>query len=174
MPTTASLVELRPGESRLLSPEPSPSTSSFHHADLIQLEDPHDSSSVIKEAYENEDRGRSDEYSIEAQATTAQKPTSSNQNQQHQQQQKQTFADDSAVEDEPMSQVDYLSHSWKEEDIWSSWRYVKSRKHDYKEFVRLENASWRSWIQKKNGLGTIPPETLDWCVYSSLGNEKSL
>ncbi|KAJ5622797.1 hypothetical protein N7490_011402 [Penicillium lividum] len=73
-------------------------------------------------------------------------------------------ADDSSVEDEPSRHVDYLSHDWREEDIWSSWRYVAARKNDYSNGARLENASWRTWAKAKNNLGTISPETLHWYV----------
>ncbi|KAJ6035806.1 hypothetical protein N7540_000085 [Penicillium herquei] len=71
-------------------------------------------------------------------------------------------ADDTSVEDEPSRHVDYLSHDWREEDIWSSWRYVTARRNDYSNGVRLENASWRTWAKAKNNLGTISPETLNW------------
>lgn len=71
-------------------------------------------------------------------------------------------ADDSSVEDEPSRHVDYLSHEWREEDIWSSWRYVAARRNDYSNGARLENASWRTWAKAKNNLGTISPETLNW------------
>lgn len=71
-------------------------------------------------------------------------------------------ADDTLLEVEPSHHVDYLSHPWKEEDIWSSWRYVTSRKHVYGNGLRLENASWRSWAKSKHKLGTISPETLNW------------
>lgn len=71
-------------------------------------------------------------------------------------------ADDTAIEAEPSRHVDYLSHEWREEDIWASWRYVTARKNDYSNGVRLENASWRTWAKAKNNLGTISPETLNW------------
>ncbi|KAJ5772797.1 hypothetical protein N7457_007693 [Penicillium paradoxum] len=71
-------------------------------------------------------------------------------------------ADDTSIEDEPSRHVDYLSHDWKEEDIWSSWRYVTSRKNDYSNGVRLENASWRTWAKAKHNLKTISPESLNW------------
>ncbi|KAH7187339.1 hypothetical protein DER44DRAFT_816540 [Fusarium oxysporum] len=32
--------------------------------------------------------------------------------------------DDMAVSSRPSCQVDYLSHNWSKEDIWSSWRYI--------------------------------------------------
>ena len=73
-------------------------------------------------------------------------------------------ADDSSVEEEPSRHVDYLSHDWREEDIWASWRYVTARKNDYSNGVRLENASWRTWAKAKHNLGTISPETLNWYV----------
>lgn len=71
-------------------------------------------------------------------------------------------ADDTSVEEEPSRHVDYLSHEWREEDIWASWRYVTARRSDYSNGVRLENASWRTWAKAKHNLGTISPETLNW------------
>ncbi|KAL4789193.1 hypothetical protein BDV19DRAFT_36307 [Aspergillus venezuelensis] len=71
-------------------------------------------------------------------------------------------ADDSSVEEEPSRHVDYLSHEWREEDIWTSWRYVAERKEVYENSVRLENASWRTWTKLRHNLGTISPETLNW------------
>ncbi|EPS31903.1 hypothetical protein PDE_06862 [Penicillium oxalicum 114-2] len=71
-------------------------------------------------------------------------------------------ADDTSVEEEPSRHVDYLSHEWREEDIWASWRYVTARKESYSNGVRLENASWRTWAKAKHRLGTISPETLNW------------
>ena len=71
-------------------------------------------------------------------------------------------ADDTSLEDEPSVHVDYLSHGWREEDIWSSWRYVVRKKNVYRNKVRLENASWRIWAKTKDNLGTISPESLDW------------
>jgi hypothetical protein len=75
--------------------------------------------------------------------------------------------DDTSIEDEPSRHVDYLSHDWKEEDIWSSWRYVTSRKNDYSNGVRLENASWRTWAKAKHNLKTVSPESLNWWVQFS-------
>lgn len=77
-------------------------------------------------------------------------------------------ADDTLIEDEPSRHVDYLSHDWKEEDIWSSWRYVTSRRNDYSNGVRLENASWRTWAKAKHNLKTISPESLNWYVFDLL------
>lgn len=71
-------------------------------------------------------------------------------------------ADDSSIEAEPSRHVDYLSHEWREEDIWASWRYVTARKDDYSNGLRLENASWRTWAKAKNKLGTVSAETLNW------------
>ncbi|KAK2684226.1 hypothetical protein QWA68_016916, partial [Fusarium oxysporum] len=70
--------------------------------------------------------------------------------------------DDMAISNRPSHHVDYLSHNWKEEDIWSSWRYIVMRRGDLPDSARLENAAWRTWIQAKNNLKTISPETLDW------------
>ncbi|KAJ5982149.1 hypothetical protein N7451_012249 [Penicillium sp. IBT 35674x] len=71
-------------------------------------------------------------------------------------------ADDMSVEEEPCRNVDYLSHEWREEDLWASWCYITARRSDYSNGVRLENASWRTWAKAKHNLGTVPPETLDW------------
>lgn len=71
-------------------------------------------------------------------------------------------SDDSSIETEPSRHVDYLSHEWKEEDIWASWRYVVTRRNAYSNGVRLENASWRTWAKSKYNLRTVSPETLNW------------
>ena len=70
--------------------------------------------------------------------------------------------DDTAVRHEPSRQVDYLSHDWKEEDIWSSWRHIVSKRKVYGNSARLENASWRTWAKAKYRLKTVSPETLNW------------
>ncbi|KAI0383878.1 hypothetical protein F5Y04DRAFT_278504 [Hypomontagnella monticulosa] len=70
--------------------------------------------------------------------------------------------DDTAVEYHPTQHVDYLSHNWKEEDIWSSWRYIVSKRREYTNGPRLENASWRTWMKAKYKLKTVTPETLNW------------
>ncbi|KKZ62975.1 hypothetical protein EMCG_02686 [[Emmonsia] crescens] len=70
--------------------------------------------------------------------------------------------DDASIEDEPTRHVDYLSHDWKEEDIWSSWRYIVSRRDEYNNGTRLENAAWRTWAKAKHRLGTVTPESLNW------------
>ncbi|KAI0842045.1 hypothetical protein F5Y06DRAFT_284906 [Hypoxylon sp. FL0890] len=70
--------------------------------------------------------------------------------------------DDTAVEHHPTQHVDYLSHDWREEDIWSSWRYIVSKKREYSNGPRLENASWRTWMKAKYKLKTVTPETLNW------------
>ena len=73
-------------------------------------------------------------------------------------------ADDIDVKEQPSRQVDYLSHEWREEDIWSSWRHIVARRRTYGNHSRLENASWRTWTKQKYGLKTVSPETLNWCV----------
>lgn len=70
--------------------------------------------------------------------------------------------DDTAVRSLPSRHVDYLSHNWKEEDIWSSWKLIVSRRNAYGNSARLENASWRTWTKSKNKLKTVSPETLNW------------
>lgn len=70
--------------------------------------------------------------------------------------------DDTAVRIPPSRHVDYLSHNWKEEDIWSSWKLIVSKRNAYNNSSRLENASWRTWMKAKNNLKTVSPETLNW------------
>ena len=70
--------------------------------------------------------------------------------------------DDIAVRTQPCRYVDYLSHDWREEDIWSSWKLIVSRRGDYNNSARLENASWRTWMKSKNNLETVSAEALNW------------
>ena len=70
--------------------------------------------------------------------------------------------DDTAIRIEPSRHVDYLSHDWKEEDIWASWRHIVAKRKSYVNSARLENASWRSWTKSKYRLKTVSPETLNW------------
>jgi hypothetical protein len=72
--------------------------------------------------------------------------------------------DDSAVRKLPSRHVDYLSHNWREEDIWSSWQLIVSKRKAYNNSARLENASWRTWMKAKFKLKTVTPETLNWYV----------
>jgi hypothetical protein len=68
-------------------------------------------------------------------------------------------ADDTLVRTHPFRHVDYLSYSWKEEDIW---KYIVSQREAYDNSARLENASWRTWTKVKNKLKTVSPESLNW------------
>ncbi|KAH9205177.1 hypothetical protein DL95DRAFT_492342 [Leptodontidium sp. 2 PMI_412] len=70
--------------------------------------------------------------------------------------------DDTAICTQPSRHVDYLSHHWREEDIWSSWKHIVSKRGEYRNSARLENASWRAWMKSKNKLNTVSPDTLDW------------
>ncbi|KAI0553757.1 hypothetical protein F4679DRAFT_435207 [Xylaria curta] len=70
--------------------------------------------------------------------------------------------DDTALKHRPTHHVDYLSHDWREEDIWSSWRYIISKRNEFANAPRLENASWRTWMKAKYKLKTVSPETLNW------------
>lgn len=74
------------------------------------------------------------------------------------------FTDDTAIKHEPLRHVDYLSHDWREEDMWASWRHAVSHRKLYGQKSRLENALWRAWGKSKYQLHTIRPETLNWFV----------
>jgi hypothetical protein len=73
-----------------------------------------------------------------------------------------TVADDTMIREEPSRHVDYLSHDWREEDIWASWRHIVSQRRVYGQKSRLENASWRTWAKSKYRLRTVSPEKLNW------------
>ena len=72
--------------------------------------------------------------------------------------------DDSAVKAEPTRHVDYLSHVWKDEDLWSSWRHIVAKRRTYGETSRLENAAWRTWGKSQYDLHTVSPVSLNWWV----------
>ncbi|WFD29499.1 protein phosphatase regulator [Malassezia sp. CBS 17886] len=76
--------------------------------------------------------------------------------------------DDAQIERKtPQICVDYLSHEWKDEDVWNSWKAMTKRKYEIANGVRLENASWRTWAKQRGKLKTISPETLNWWVATS-------
>lgn len=70
--------------------------------------------------------------------------------------------DDTDIQSEPTRHVDYLSHNWKEEDIWASWKHIVAKRNVYANSPRLENASWRTWAKFKYRLRTVSPEALNW------------
>src|SRR5262249_37757817 len=75
---------------------------------------------------------------------------------------KETARDDLDIVYEPTRHVDYLSHEWDQQDIWSSWRYVVARRNKITNCERLENAAWRTWVKTMYNLKTISPESLNW------------
>lgn len=79
--------------------------------------------------------------------------------------------DDSGISTRlPSICVDYLSHDWAEDDVWTSWKAMTRHKSEIANGVRLENASWRTWAKQRGKLKTISPETLNWYV-TSLNDE---
>lgn len=72
--------------------------------------------------------------------------------------------DDDALEEEPVINVDYLSHVWREEDIWVTRRYVLRKKKTLKHSTRLENALWRAWTKYQQQLKTVSPDSVSWLV----------
>ena len=85
-----------------------------------------------------------------------------------------TAGDDTAIRIQPTRHVDYLSHNWKEEDIWSSWRHIVGKRKAYSNSSRLENASWRTWAKAKYGLQTVSPERLNWYSVLVLANHAAI
>lgn len=83
--------------------------------------------------------------------------------------------DDAQIESRmPTVCVDYLSHQWTDEDVWSSWKAMTKQKNQIANGVRLENASWRTWAKQRGNLKTISPETLNWYVCPSSSFSPSL
>ncbi|KAG7839419.1 hypothetical protein KL942_003030 [Ogataea angusta] len=80
----------------------------------------------------------------------------------------QQLHDDIDVQHSPEQHVDYLSHNWDELEISKSWRYVTLKRNDFANSARLENASWRTWAQARNGLKTISPAELNWSKESDV------
>lgn len=76
--------------------------------------------------------------------------------------------DDTDLVAEPSRHVDYLSHEWDVSDISKSWRYVIQRRKDVANAARLENASWRTWAQRRSNLKTISPEEVNWSKESDV------
>lgn len=76
--------------------------------------------------------------------------------------------DDSDLVAEPSRHVDYLSHQWDIDDISKSWRYVILRRQNVANAARLENASWRTWAQRRSHLKTINPEEVNWLKESDV------
>lgn len=72
--------------------------------------------------------------------------------------------DDVAIAEEPSRHVDYLSHDWTEQDIWSSYKHLRSKRKVYSKRERLENAAWRLWGKTRQQLGTVAPESINWSV----------
>ncbi|SPO02470.1 uncharacterized protein DNG_05143 [Cephalotrichum gorgonifer] len=70
--------------------------------------------------------------------------------------------DDAAIMPQPTRHIDYLSHDWREEEVWSSWKYIVSQRPEGNNGRRLENALWRIWTKAKKKLGTVRPETINW------------
>jgi hypothetical protein len=70
--------------------------------------------------------------------------------------------DDMAVLRQPTRHVDYLSHSWKEEDIRASYQYIKCNRSTLNKSERIENACWRSWAMLRWNLRTVSPDCVCW------------
>lgn len=76
--------------------------------------------------------------------------------------------DDNDIEVEPEFHVDYFSHQWDVGDISKSWRYIIQKRKNVANSARLENASWRTWAQRRLNLKTINPEKLNWSKESDI------
>jgi hypothetical protein len=70
--------------------------------------------------------------------------------------------DDSVISRQPTRHVDYLSHTWKEEDIRASYQYIRCNRSTLNKSERIENACWRSWAMLKCNLRTVSPDCVCW------------
>ncbi len=70
--------------------------------------------------------------------------------------------DDIAISPDPLRHVDYLSHDWREEDIWATWKRLVAKRRAHNTAERLENASWRAWAKVRLDLKTVEPESFNW------------
>src|SRR5256885_8581512 len=68
------------------------------------------------------------------------------------------------IQHPPKFYVDYLSHDWKKEDIWTTWKVTSKQKKELANGFRLENASWRAWAKQTYNLKTVNPDKLNWYV----------
>lgn len=64
--------------------------------------------------------------------------------------------------DDQKCNVDYFSHNWTETDLKSSWSVITKYKLSHADGLRLENASWRRWMQHKFNLKRISPHLVHW------------
>jgi hypothetical protein len=70
--------------------------------------------------------------------------------------------DDTVISRQPTRHVDYLSHPWKEEDIWASYQYIRCNRSTLNKTERVENACWRSWAMLRWNLRTVSPDCVCW------------
>jgi hypothetical protein len=69
--------------------------------------------------------------------------------------------DNATLQTKPTRHVDYLSHDWEEDNIWSSWVHIKSNRKTYYDSDRLTNALWRIWMKSKYQLKIASAEGLN-------------
>jgi hypothetical protein len=74
--------------------------------------------------------------------------------------------DDISLCPDPSRHVDYLSHHWSEEDIWTTWKRLQSKRRAPNVAERLENATWRAWAKVRLKLKTVSPESFNWYASS--------
>lgn len=70
--------------------------------------------------------------------------------------------DDLMVEHEATLNADYLSYEWRLEDLWATKRYIRRRKAQLKQYWRLENAIWRTWVKQEWKLQCSSARLIEW------------
>ncbi|OJJ30063.1 hypothetical protein ASPWEDRAFT_699595 [Aspergillus wentii DTO 134E9] len=70
--------------------------------------------------------------------------------------------DDLAIYDNPQSNVDYLSHEWKYEELWPTRRHIRKANLDWAYYCRLENALCRAWMKGRDSRQAFPATGIEW------------
>jgi hypothetical protein len=65
---------------------------------------------------------------------------------------------------QPAHCVDYLEHEWKTDDLWASYKHIRSHREGIRASKRLENALWRAWWRDERRLERVDPEVIHWYV----------
>lgn len=68
-------------------------------------------------------------------------------------------------------EINYLSHRWKEEEIWATWRYMFVQRGELDNSSRLKNALWRAWAKAQQSLRATTPVSFAWYVHGFCNTE---
>ncbi|RDH26548.1 hypothetical protein BDQ94DRAFT_176304 [Aspergillus welwitschiae] len=72
--------------------------------------------------------------------------------------------DDSIIEEVAKVNVDYLAHSWKDEELWATRKHICQMNKDSHVRHRFENALWRTWFASTRQTIPMPAAFISWQV----------